>query len=202
MRWRAVECALGSILVAASERGLSRVVLPGERGARELESWRDRHAPNDALVEDRGGLEEVARQVRAYAAGELRRFALRLDPRGSAFERAVWQAEEAIPYGETRSYGEIARAIGRPGAARAVGSATGRNPLPLVVPCHRVLAADGLGGFGGGLALKRRLLALEGVALDRCNRAGGRAVSEACMPPTPRPRTRAAGSSSSNAPWR
>ena len=108
-------------------------------------------------------LQCCATQLREYFAGRRTRFDLPLAPRGTDFQRAVWKALEAIPYGELRSYGEIARAIGNPRAVRAVGAANGRNPLPIVVPCHRVVGSDGsLTGFAGGLEIKRRLLALEG----------------------------------------
>ncbi len=107
-------------------------------------------------------LAEAARQLRAYFAGELREFRLALDLRGSDFQKRVWRELSAIPYGETRSYGEIAAAIGAPRAVRAVGAANGANPVPIVVPCHRVIGAGGkLTGYGGGLPLKRRLLELE-----------------------------------------
>lgn len=109
-----------------------------------------------------GVLAEAARQLLAYFAGELRRFELPLEPEGTAFERRVWDAVAAIPYGDTRSYAEIARAVGSPGAARAVGAANGANPLPILIPCHRVVGSNGaLTGYGGGLELKRRLLDLE-----------------------------------------
>lgn len=121
-----------------------------------------------AAVGETGGappssvLAEAARQLLAYFAGELRRFELPLEPEGTAFERRVWDAVAAIPYGDTRSYAEIARAVGSPGAARAVGAANGANPLPILVPCHRVVGSNGaLTGYGGGLELKRRLLDLE-----------------------------------------
>ncbi|MCV7030652.1 methylated-DNA--[protein]-cysteine S-methyltransferase [Mycobacterium sherrisii] len=101
-------------------------------------------------------------QLTAYFAGELTRFDVELDLRGTEFQRRVWQALRTIPYGETRSYGEIAAQIGAPGAARAVGLANGHNPIAIVVPCHRVIGANGsLTGFGGGLGRKRTLLELE-----------------------------------------
>jgi methylated-DNA-[protein]-cysteine S-methyltransferase len=97
-----------------------------------------------------------------YFQGRRRSFDLRLRPEGTEFQRSVWQALAAIPYGETRSYADIARAIGRPSATRAVGAANGANPLPIVLPCHRVVGANGsLTGFGGGLETKKFLLNLE-----------------------------------------
>ena len=108
---------------------------------------------------------KVIAQLRAYFAGELTDFDLPLSPSGTAFQLAVWSALTGIPYGTTRSYGEIARALGRPGAAsRAVGAANGQNPIAVIVPCHRVIGADGsLTGYGGGLTRKQWLLRLEGA---------------------------------------
>ena len=101
-------------------------------------------------------------QLEAYFAGALRRFSLPLRLRGTPFQRDVWEALQAIPYGATMAYGELARRIGRPAAVRAVGLANGRNPVSIVVPCHRVIGAGGgLTGYGGGLERKRRLLELE-----------------------------------------
>ena len=108
-------------------------------------------------------LAEAVRQLRAYFAGELRIFTLPLDPAGTDFQRRVWRELEKIPFGEVRSYSQVAEAIGAPRAVRAVGAANGANPLPIVVPCHRVIGASGrLVGYGGGLPLKKRLLELEG----------------------------------------
>jgi methylated-DNA-[protein]-cysteine S-methyltransferase len=106
---------------------------------------------------------ETARQLRAYFGGHLRQFDLPLDLRGTAFQMSVWHALLDIPYGETRSYLQIAQSIGSPQAVRAVGAANGANPIPIVVPCHRVIGSSGkLVGYGGGLPLKKRLLELEG----------------------------------------
>jgi methylated-DNA-[protein]-cysteine S-methyltransferase len=106
---------------------------------------------------------ETVRQLRAYFAGQLQRFEIALDMQGTDFQLRVWRELAAIPYGETRSYSQIADAVGAPKAVRAVGAANGANPIPIVVPCHRVIGAGGkLVGYGGGLALKKRLLELEG----------------------------------------
>jgi methylated-DNA-[protein]-cysteine S-methyltransferase len=110
----------------------------------------------------RGPIAEAARQLREYFAGKRAQFDLLLAPEGTAFQRDVWRQLQEIPYGETISYGELARRVGNPKASRAVGSANGANPLPIVIPCHRVIAGDGtLGGFGGGLPTKQTLIALE-----------------------------------------
>lgn len=109
---------------------------------------------------------DVVAQLEAYFLRERNQFELRLNPAGTAFQRSVWEALTGIPYGEVCGYGEIARRIGNPGAARAVGQANGANPIPIIIPCHRVIAADGsIGGYSGGLAIKRHLLALEREAL-------------------------------------
>lgn len=113
-------------------------------------------------VHDPTAVEHIAAQLREYFAGERTSFELELAPEGTDFQKRVWKALEDIPYGETRSYGQLAAAIGSPGAARAVGLANGRNPIGIVVPCHRVIGADGsLTGYGGGLDRKQVLLELE-----------------------------------------
>lgn len=127
---------------------------------------------------DQPPLPEVRRQLAEYFAGERNDFDLPLAPRGTEFERRVWQALAAIPYGQTRSYSEVARSIGRPQACRAVGRANGRNPIAVVIPCHRVIGSDGsLTGYGGGLDLKRFLLDLEGA-----RRAAPAAVPQLALP--------------------
>ena len=106
----------------------------------------------------------AAAQLCAYGVGERKVFELALDLRGTAFQRAAWTVLQGIPFGETITYGEQAKRMGKPRASRAVGSANGRNPVPIVVPCHRVVASSGLGGFSGGLDRKVALLAMEGPA--------------------------------------
>lgn len=124
-------------------------------------------------IHDEPAIGEVRRQVEEYCAGERTEFELERDATGSAFQHAVWEALMEIPYGETRSYGEIARAIGQPKAARGVGAANAVNPIALIVPCHRVIGADGsLTGYGGGLGLKRALLTHEAENRSASTRAG------------------------------
>ena len=139
----------------------------GDDGLRLIEFGDPRHPTTpdaDCREGDNAVLRSTRAQLREYFAGARRGFDLPLAPRGTAFQRRVWNALTAIPYGSTTSYGEIARRIGAPDAVRAVGAANGRNPLPIVVPCHRVIGADGsLTGFGGGLPAKRFLLGLEGA---------------------------------------
>jgi O-6-methylguanine DNA methyltransferase len=155
----------GRVLVATSDRGVCRVQLSGADAVASLKRWCRAHAPGAALVEDPRAVARAVQQIEEYARGERREFDLPLDLRGTPFQIRVWGELLGIPYGETRTYGDVARAIGAPEAMRAVGAANGRNPVPLVVPCHRVLAKDGLGGFTGGLHHKEALLALEGALL-------------------------------------
>jgi methylated-DNA-[protein]-cysteine S-methyltransferase len=108
-------------------------------------------------------LKDTATQLEEYFAGERTGFTVPMELDGTPFQKDVWAELTRIPYGETISYGELARRVGRPSAPRAVGQANGRNPIPVIVPCHRVLASTGIGGYGGGLPMKRTLLAVEGV---------------------------------------
>ncbi|MBX3724945.1 MAG: methylated-DNA--[protein]-cysteine S-methyltransferase [Xanthomonadales bacterium] len=150
-----IDTPIGPLGLAADRHGLHRIQF---QASPDL-AW----AGPGARLARSTLLDQARTQLEAYFAGTLRRFDLPLVPRGTDFQRRVWLALAAIPWGETRNYGELATAIGRPGAARAVGGANGRNPLPIVLPCHRVIGADGsLTGFGGGLPIKRRLLVLEG----------------------------------------
>lgn len=145
-----LDTPVGRLLVAGNDERLHLIGFPcGDRARKPPEDWRR----NDDLFT------EAFAQLRAYFAGELTRFDLRLRLAGTTFQNAVWSALRDIPYGETISYGELAKRIGRPTASRAVGAANGANPLPIVVPCHRVVGSDGsLTGFGGGVKTKRSLL--------------------------------------------
>jgi len=155
------ETSIGTFRVAFCDRGLLFLELPHANGG-GLPRWLVRMAPRARVDHDAPLPEEVPRQVEGFLAGERESFDLPVDLRGTPFQLAVWRELLRIPYGEVRSYGEVARAIGRPRAVRAVGTANGANPLPLIVPCHRVVASGGrLGGYAGGLELKRRLLAVE-----------------------------------------
>jgi methylated-DNA-[protein]-cysteine S-methyltransferase len=155
----------GTLQLYASAGGLRAVTLPNE--PREIAEDRMRH--RDArerqdlrIVDDESTLRETLAQLAEYFAGDRRDFDLLLDPRGTPFQISVWGELARIPFGETRTYADIARAIGRPTATRAVGAANGTNPIPIILPCHRVIGSDGtLTGYGGGLQLKARLLAWE-----------------------------------------
>ena len=156
MQLQHLDSPIGHLTLVASRDGLSHVLFDGQEPG-------DVGLPDDLPeVDDDPILEEAARQLVEYFAGDRREFDLPLDLRGTEFQRAAWTALADVPYGETRSYGEQADAIGRPGASRAVGAANGKNPVPIVLPCHRIIGADGsLTGFGGGLAVKQRLLGHE-----------------------------------------
>ena len=130
-----------------------------------LHSALERHFPGDELVEDAVRTAPVEEQLGEYFAGERTSFDLELAAAGTAFQKAVWHDLLDIPAGQTRTYSEVARRLGRPGASRAVGRANATNPIPIVVPCHRVVGADGsLTGYAGGLKIKRGLLEIEGAA--------------------------------------
>ncbi|MDQ0395712.1 methylated-DNA--[protein]-cysteine S-methyltransferase [Labrys monachus] len=152
---RIIPSPVGALKLVAGAGGLAAILWEND------DPGRVRLGP---LVEDPGDpvLAETERQLGAYFAGALRIFTVPLDFRGTAFQQSVWKALLTIPFGETRSYGDIARQIGRPAAVRAVGAANGRNPISIITPCHRVIGANGaLTGFAGGLAAKRRLLDME-----------------------------------------
>lgn len=158
-----IETPVGRLELVAAPTGLRAVLWPGEDGSRVRRSLtRPGTAPEGA--EDHasvtlGHLDAAARQLREYFEGSRTEFVLTLDPVGTAFQVRVWQELRAIPFGHTRTYAEQARAIGAPNAARAVGAADGRNPLSIVVPCHRVVGTTGrLTGFAGGMPAKAWLL--------------------------------------------
>jgi methylated-DNA-[protein]-cysteine S-methyltransferase len=162
-----LESPLGRLLVAATDDGLVRLAyLDGMSGSEDavLQELAARVSPR-VLASPRR-LDQPRRELDEYFAGTRREFELELEPRGNDFELRVWRALLEIPYGETASYGEIARRVGSPDAARAVGVANARNPIAVIVPCHRVIGADGtLTGYGGGLERKRLLLDLESGVL-------------------------------------
>lgn len=179
---------LGVLCLVASPQGLRCLEHGGSPAALEA-AVRERFA-GATLVRDDEGLAEAAEAVLALSSGAVPRRTPARDASGTPFQQAVWDALAAIPRGETRSYGEIARAIGRPRAVRAVAQACGANPLPVLVPCHRVIASGGgLGGYSGGLWRKRALLAAEGHAWARRANDGLRrapARSPRCAaPPAP-----------------
>jgi len=164
------ETPIGPCRVASTSTGLAHLELPRAAG-RGLPGFCRSQLPDALLVDGYEPNRAAIRQILEFLGAKRQRFELPLDLRGTPFQRAVWQALLAIPYGETRSYPDVAAAVGRPRATRAVGSSNGANPLPLVVPCHRVVASGGgLGGYAGGAALKARLLAMERDALSGLQR--------------------------------
>ena len=156
---------LGKLLVATSGEGVCFLGLRPETAANEFRAWSQKFWPGAEITRDDGALGSTCAQLEEYARGERREFELTFDLRGTDFQRAVWGGLLGIPFGRTISYMDLARRLGKPGASRAVGAANGANPIPIMVPCHRVVARHGLGGFTGGLELKQRLLALEGAYL-------------------------------------
>ena len=155
LHYHVMESPIGDLLLGGDDEALHLVHFQG--GVRPIK-------PPKEWQRDPRPFKEAMRQLRAYFDGELKEFDLPLAPSGTAFQLKVWRTLQSIPYGETWSYGKLARRIQRPDAPRAVGGANGQNPIPVIIPCHRVIGADGsLTGFGGGLPIKRKLLALEGA---------------------------------------
>jgi AraC family transcriptional regulator of adaptative response/methylated-DNA-[protein]-cysteine methyltransferase len=161
IRWTTFDSPLGPMLIAATSKGICRLTF------NDSEASLERLFPNATIVRDEGGMRELVEGAltaieRPAAAPELP-----IDVAGTAFQEAVWRELRKIPLGETRSYAEIAAAIGQPKAVRAVGTANGDNHVSVLIPCHRVIRSDGtLGGYGGGLANKKKLLAAEGITLE------------------------------------
>jgi methylated-DNA-[protein]-cysteine S-methyltransferase len=148
-----LESPIGTLLLAGNAEGLQQILFSTDGRPAN---------PNPEWQEDPSSLDEAMRQLKAYFAGELENFDLQLSPQGTPFQQRVWGELQKIPYGDTISYGELARRIGNPKASRAVGLANGSNPISIVIPCHRVIGANGkLTGYGGGLPIKEKLLALE-----------------------------------------
>lgn len=162
IRWHSFPTPFGTMYVAATERGLARV--SWGRGAQSFVRELEERFPGRVVAHDPTALAETERQLREYFAGTRSRFELPVDLGTlSEFDRRVLETARTIPYGEVIPYSELARRIARPQAARAVGNALARNPVAIVVPCHRVVRNDGsLGGYGGGIAYKKKLLAIEG----------------------------------------
>lgn len=150
-----VDTPIGALLVAGDTDGIVAIHFAGAK-------------PKSDWVRDDDSLADAASQLRAYFDGKLRAFNLPLKTDGTEFQQSVWRALREIPYGETTTYTAIAERIGRRSAVRAVGAANGANPIPIVIPCHRVIGASGsMTGFGGGIDVKKRLLALEARVAGR-----------------------------------
>lgn len=167
-----VSTRLGSFRIRCSARGVREIAFSTPRNGNHTVARAARGgSPHGAKAKQ--WAQQAARQLREYAAGERRRFTVPLDVGGTEFQKKVWAALRTIPYGQTRSYGQVARQVGNPRAARAVGMANHENPVAVVVPCHRVIASDGsLGGYAGGLRKKSALLMLERKFASRIAAAG------------------------------
>jgi len=155
LAYKFFDSPVGKLKLVASEKGLVAILWQNERPNR---------VPLPELLKEpeHKVLQEVERQLKEYFAGRRKTFSLPLDMRGTSFQKDVWEALLSIPFGETRSYGELAVGLGNPDASRAVGAAIGRNPISIIVPCHRVIGSSGkLTGFAGGLETKARLLEIE-----------------------------------------
>lgn len=153
MVYTQIESPVGPLLLVADDVGLRQILFV---------NGRHQVQPDPEWKQDAAPLEKTVSQLCAYFAGEREEFNLPLAPQGTRFQQEVWRRLNEIPYGETISYGELARQIGNPQASRAVGLANGSNPIPIVIPCHRVIGSNGkLTGYGGGLPIKEKLLALE-----------------------------------------
>lgn len=159
MQYCIIDSLVGKLLLVGEAQALRQISLQdGSHPIRCDSSWGYDESP----------FREAISQLEAYFAGELRTFTLRLKPQGTVFQQRVWEQLQAIPYGETTSYGKIAQAIGNPQASRAVGAANGKNPLPIVIPCHRVIGSSGrLVGYSCGLSIKEDLLSLERGYADK-----------------------------------
>ena len=165
--WSSESSAQGMCTIIATEKGVCWMGTPGTSRESGV-AWLERRMLIAQMVETETiePLRQAMEQLRRYFAGEHVQFSCPLDLRGTAFQVAVWEELYRIPYGQTRTYAQIAAQIGRPQAVRAVGAANGANPVAVIVPCHRVIGSNGtLTGYGGGLPMKHWLLALEGVAL-------------------------------------
>ncbi len=159
-----VESPLGQLRVAVTEAGVARIALPRSSGS-GFAGWLRNVYPDAERVPWLPLIDKLAQELGEYFTGKRREFSLQVELQGTDFQRAVWRAIANVRYGSTLTYAEIACAAGRANAVRAAGTATGANPIPILIPCHRVIAAHGkLGGFSGGLDAKRRLLALERAA--------------------------------------
>lgn len=158
------ESPVGALTVTSSDSGLCYVGLPRASG-RGLGGWQNRHAPESRIVDGYEPNRGAIAQLTEFLEGKREDFDLTLDLRATPFQRDVYDVVAGIPYGESKSYAAVAEQVGRPAAVRAVGAANGANPIPLIIPCHRVVAKSGqLQGYAGGLRLKARLLAMESNA--------------------------------------
>lgn len=164
-----IETPVGALSLVSTDKGLVFIGLKDARG-KAADEYIVKNFPG-AETKTGGAINRrAAKELFEYFDGQRRTFEVKLDLRKSGFAKDVLAAVKKIAFGKTRTYGEIAAGLGRPGAARAVGAANGANPIPIIIPCHRVVAANGLGGYGGGLPMKRKLLSHESVTSQKSGR--------------------------------
>ena len=169
MRYDYCKTPRGRMLLVSSVNGLAGVYFVGQRHYPRL---------SDGWKRDRRGMQHAKRELLEYFAGKRKRFSVPLDPQGTPFQQAVWREIAKVGFGETMTYAELARRAGHPGSARAAGAATGRNPLGIIVPCHRIVGTDGsLTGYAGGLSRKKAFLALEAATSRRSSRSAAAAAA-------------------------
>lgn len=156
--YSSVVTRVGQVFVVSNERSVTRIIF----GVKEFRNYLE--GLKDAQISGGGPAADMAREIELYFDGGLTEFRTPIDlSEGTPFQRSVWEKLLDIPYGKTATYKDVAEGVGRPGASRAVGNAVGANPLPIVIPCHRVLGAHGLGGYSGGINIKKDLLRVEGA---------------------------------------
>lgn len=162
IKYISLDSPIGNIFIASTSKGILEVSI-GETDEKNFSAYlREKH--NTKVLRDTTAANEIIEDIKKYFKGSPVKFRCGFDLKGTTFQKRVWGALQRIPYGETRTYKDIARAIGNPEASRAVGNACGKNPIPVLIPCHRVTASDGsIGGYSGGIGIKKRLLKLEGI---------------------------------------
>ena len=165
IRWTSFDSPIGTVYLASTKKGVCSVTIPASTRA-DFISWLRKHFAGWELVESRKGNEKMMGELKRYFEGKLTRFKSKLDPRGTPFQRKVWSQLRKIPYGTTITYKQLAQRVKSPAGFQAVGRANATNPLPIVIPCHRVVGSDDdLVGYGAGIKTKEYLLRLEGALM-------------------------------------
>lgn len=163
--WTSFDSKIGTIYVASTTKGVCKITIPGNT-KREFMQWLSRAFPNDEIIESQSRNRQMISEINRYLDQKLVKFHSRLDLIGSDFQKRIWKELMKIRYGQTTTYRDLAKKVNQPGAYQAVGRANGDNPLPIVIPCHRVIGTDqGLRGYGAGVKTKEFLLRLEGALL-------------------------------------
>ncbi len=163
--WSSHTTHIGTVFIASTDKGVCKITIPGQ-SKREFMNWLEKHAGLGSIAEDPKRHRRVAEELNRYFSRGLVRFHARLDPIGTAFQKQVWRELRKVRYGTTITYKELSKRIGKPGAYQSVGRANGANPLPIIIPCHRVIGSDSrLVGYAAGVKTKEFLLRLEGALL-------------------------------------